>query len=59
MFGLSFYENNTDKLKVATVSGVEPSVETIASGKYPVSRPLLVLREEGAHRRHPRPQGIR
>ena len=41
MFGLSFYENNTDKLKVATMSGVAPSVETVASGKYPVSRPLF------------------
>ena len=40
VFGLSFYQNNTDKLKVATVSGVTPSVETIASGQYPVSRPL-------------------
>jgi phosphate transport system substrate-binding protein len=41
VFGLSFYENNTDKLKVATMSGVTPSVATIASGKYPVSRPLF------------------
>lgn len=41
VFGLSFYENNTDKLKVATMSGVAPSVETIATGKYPVSRPLF------------------
>lgn len=41
VFGLSFYENNTDKLKVATMSGVSPSVETIASGEYPVSRPLF------------------
>ena len=40
VFGLSFYQNNTDKLKVATMSGVVPSVETIASGDYPVSRPL-------------------
>ncbi|SLN40714.1 Phosphate-binding protein PstS precursor [Aquimixticola soesokkakensis] len=40
VFGLAFYENNTDTLKVATVSGVEPSTETIASGDYPVSRPL-------------------
>ena len=40
VFGLSFYENNTDKLKVATVSGVTPSVETISSGDYPISRPL-------------------
>ena len=40
VFGLAFYENNTDKLKVATMSGVSPSTETIASGEYPVSRPL-------------------
>jgi phosphate transport system substrate-binding protein len=40
VFGLSFYENNTDKLRVATMSGVLPSTETIASGTYPVSRPL-------------------
>ncbi|MBK4214422.1 substrate-binding domain-containing protein [Paracoccus caeni] len=41
VFGLSFYENNTDKLKVGTISGVTPSTETIASGEYPVSRPLF------------------
>ncbi|PYE89195.1 PstS family phosphate ABC transporter substrate-binding protein [Phyllobacterium leguminum] len=41
VFGLAFYENNADKLKVATVEGVTPTVETISSGKYPVSRPLF------------------
>ena len=41
VFGLAFYENNTDTLKVATMSGVQPSTETIASGEYPVSRPLF------------------
>ncbi len=41
VFGLSFYENNTDKLQVATMAGVTPSTETIASGEYPVSRPLF------------------
>lgn len=40
VFGLSFYENNTDKLKVATINGVVPTVETISAGDYPVSRPL-------------------
>ena len=40
VFGLSFYDQNRDTLKVATVSGVTPSLETIASGDYPVSRPL-------------------
>lgn len=41
VFGLAFYENNADKLKVATVGGVVPSTETIAAGEYPVSRPLF------------------
>jgi phosphate transport system substrate-binding protein len=41
VFGLAFYENNTDKLQVATMSGVTPSTESIASGEYPVSRPLF------------------
>jgi phosphate transport system substrate-binding protein len=40
VFGLSFYENNTDKLKVATMNGVVPTTEAIAKGEYPVSRPL-------------------
>jgi phosphate transport system substrate-binding protein len=42
IFGLSFYENNTDKLKVATIGGISPSYETIASGEYAVSRPLFM-----------------
>jgi len=41
VFGLAFYENNTDTLKVATMSGVEPTVDTISTGEYPVSRPLF------------------
>lgn len=41
VFGLSFFEQNKDKIQVATVSGVVPTVELIASGKYPVSRPLF------------------
>ena len=41
VFGLAFYENNTDKLKVAPMGGIVPSVETIADGTYPVSRPLF------------------
>ncbi|MGC3937247.1 substrate-binding domain-containing protein [Roseobacter sp. EG26] len=41
VFGLAFYENNTDKLQVATMGGVVPSTESIATGDYPVSRPLF------------------
>ena len=41
VFGLAFYENNTDKLKVATMGGIVPTTESIAAGEYPVSRPLF------------------
>lgn len=41
VFGLSFYDQNRDRLQVATVDGVTPSLETIATGEYPVSRPLF------------------
>lgn len=41
VFGLAFYYNNTETIKTATINGVEGSQETIASGEYPVSRPLF------------------
>lgn len=41
VFGLAFYENNTSVLQVATMGGVVPTVDAIASGEYPVSRPLF------------------
>ena len=41
VFGLSFYQNNMDKLEVATINGVAPTVENISSGDYPISRPLF------------------
>lgn len=48
IFGLAFFENNQDKLKVATMGGVTPSTETISTGEYPVSRPLYFY-IKGAH----------
>jgi phosphate transport system substrate-binding protein len=41
VFGLYFYEQNTDKLEVFTVNGVAPSKETVADSSYAVSRPLF------------------
>ena len=40
VFGLSFLLNNTDTIYAAKINGIEASTETIASGVYPVSRPL-------------------
>lgn len=46
-FGLAYYEENKDKLKMAAVDGgagcVEPSMETVRDGSYaPLSRPLYI-----------------
>jgi len=40
VFGLSFLLNNTDVIYAARIRGVEATTETIASGEYPISRPL-------------------
>ena len=46
-FGLAYYEENQDKLKMVAVDGgegcIEPSRQTISDGTYaPLSRPLLI-----------------
>lgn len=40
IFGFSFLNQNTDSLQGAVVDGVEPNMDTIASGDYPISRAL-------------------
>jgi len=40
IFGFSFLDQNTDKVKGAGIDGVKPGFEAIADGRYPVSRPL-------------------
>ncbi|KJS34146.1 MAG: phosphate ABC transporter substrate-binding protein [Rhodospirillaceae bacterium BRH_c57] len=42
IFGFSFLDQNGDKLQGVNVEGVTPTFETIASGEYPVSRPLQI-----------------
>jgi phosphate transport system substrate-binding protein len=41
-FTFSYLEQNRDKLHASTVDGVAATEETIASGKYPISRPLFI-----------------
>jgi phosphate transport system substrate-binding protein len=41
IFGFSFLDQNTDKIQGAFVDGIQPTFEEIASGDYPVSRPLF------------------
>ncbi len=40
IFGFSFLDQNADKIKGATIGGVEPTFENIAAGDYGVSRSL-------------------
>ena len=40
VFGFSFLDQNMDKLQGSIIDGVAPEFEAIASGEYPVSRPL-------------------
>jgi phosphate transport system substrate-binding protein len=52
-FGLSYYEQNADQLKVVAIDDgngpVTPSVETVQSGEYtPLSRPLWIYPSVGA-----------
>lgn len=46
-FGLAYFEENQDKLKLIAVDGgegcIEPSIETVSDGSYsPLSRPLFI-----------------
>ncbi len=55
-FGLAYYEENADKLRLVAVDGgdgpVAPSIETVSNGTYtPLSRPLFVYVNSTAAKR--------
>lgn len=55
-FGLSYFQQNEDKLKVVKIDGgdgcVEPSIETVQDGTYkPLSRPLFIYPSDKALKR--------
>lgn len=41
LFGFSYLDQNADKIVASPINGVPATYDTIASGKYPVSRPLF------------------
>jgi len=47
VFGYSFLEENGDRVKAAAVDGVAPTVATITSGQYPISRSLFIYVKKG------------
>ena len=42
VFGYSFLEQNSDTVKAHSVNGVMPTLESIASGQYPISRSMFI-----------------
>lgn len=48
IFGFSFLDENGDKVQGSRIDGVVPDFDSIASGDYPVSRPLYFY-IKGAH----------
>ncbi|MGB7784808.1 MAG: PstS family phosphate ABC transporter substrate-binding protein [Salinimicrobium sp.] len=58
-FGLAYFEENQDKLKMIAVDGgegcVEPNQETVSSGKYaPLSRPLFIYVNSSSVQKNPK-----
>lgn len=60
-FGLAYFEENSDKLKLAAVDNgdgnpIEPSLETVKDGSYaPLSRPLFIyVSDKAAGKEHVR-----
>ena len=41
VFGYGFLDQNSDKIKGATIGGIQPTYENISSGKYGVSRSMF------------------
>jgi phosphate transport system substrate-binding protein len=42
IFGYSFLDQNRDRIRGVSIEGVKPEFESIANGKYVVSRPLFI-----------------
>lgn len=58
-FGLAYYEENADKLRMVAVDGgegcVEPSTETVSDGIYaPLSRPLFIYVNSSSVKNNPK-----
>lgn len=41
-FGYAYYRQNAERLNIVSVNGVDPTAETVASGEYPLTRPLYL-----------------
>ena len=46
-FGYAYYAENQDTLKVLSIEGVEPTLESVDSNEYPLARPLFMYSDAG------------
>ena len=42
VLGFSFLDQNREKIQAARIDGIEPSLESIGTSRYPLSRPLFL-----------------
>jgi phosphate transport system substrate-binding protein len=46
-FGYAYYQENRDKLRAVAIEGIEPSLESVNEGTYPLARPLFIYSDPG------------
>ncbi|MEJ5314211.1 MULTISPECIES: PstS family phosphate ABC transporter substrate-binding protein [Anaerolinea] len=52
-FGFAYYKGEGSKLKLLSVDGIKPSLETAENGSYLISRPLFIYSDAGVMKSKP------
>jgi phosphate transport system substrate-binding protein len=52
-FGYAYYQENRDKLRAVAIEGIEPSLESVNEGTYPLARPLFIYSDPSIIRSKP------
>lgn len=52
-FGYAFYQENEGELRTVAIEGVEPSVQSVDEGDYPLARPLYIYSDAGVMQQKP------
>jgi len=56
-FGYAYYVENQDSLKILSLDGVTPSLATVETGEYPLSRPLFIYSDASIMQSKPQVAG--
>ena len=46
-FGYAYYQENTEKLRIVAINGVEATAANVDDGSYPLARPLFIYSDAG------------